>query len=101
MQTSRIVTVKLPDGFDPSPEDLELLEAALHAVAALPCQLGRTCEATERALIADGWSVRTRLLWVAEARRGHDYEQAVAPTRDEALAQLENLTRIDAVTGVP
>lgn len=101
MQTSRIVSVKLPDGFDPAPEDLELLEAALHAVAALPCQLGRTCEATERALIADGWQVRTRLMWVAEARRGHDYEEAAAATRDEALTELQRLTRLDAVTGVP
>ncbi len=58
-------------------------------------------ERVQKALQDDGWDVRVRLMWVAEARRGHDYEQGVGLTRDEAFDQLEQLTRLDAMIGVP
>ena len=58
-------------------------------------------ERIEQTLTADGWNVQVRLMWVAEARKGHDYEQGVGLTREEAFDQLEQLTRLDAVTGVP
>lgn len=58
-------------------------------------------ERVQKALENDGWSVSLRLMWVAEARRGHDYEQGVGLTRDEAFEQLEQLARLDAITGVP
>lgn len=60
-----------------------------------------TWERIEKALVSDGWNVKVRLMWVAEARKGHDYEQGVGLTRDEAFDQLEQLTRLDAITGVP
>lgn len=58
-------------------------------------------ERVQKALTDDGWTVEVRLMWVAEARRGHDYEQGVGLTRDEAFEHLEQLTRLDAVIGVP
>lgn len=55
-------------------------------------------ERVQKALVVEGWTVTARLMWVAEARRGHDYEQGVGLTRGEAFEQL---TRLDAVLGVP
>lgn len=58
-------------------------------------------ESVRRALVGGGWDVQVRLMWVAEARRGHDYEQGLGLTRDEAFEQLKELTRLDEVVGVP
>jgi len=55
----------------------------------------------ERALRAEGWTVRCRQMWVAEARKGHECEQAVGETEEEALAALHEITKIDDVAGVP
>jgi hypothetical protein len=40
-------------------------------------------------------------MWVAEARKGHECEQAVGDTKEEALAALHELTKIDDAAGVP
>ncbi len=48
-----------------------------------------------------GWTVRCHQMWVAEARKGHECEQAVGETREEALAALHELTKIDDAAGVP
>ena len=54
-----------------------------------------------RALEAEGWSVQCSLMWVAEARRGHDFEQATGPSRDAAFDELRQLTRMDDTVGGP
>ena len=58
-------------------------------------------ERVQKTLVDDGWTISVRLMWVAEARRGHDFEQGIGLTRDDAFEQLEHLARLDAVTGVP
>lgn len=58
-------------------------------------------ERVERALAERGWVVESRLMWVADARRGHDVERAVGRTKDEAYAELQELTKLDELTGVP
>ncbi len=58
-------------------------------------------EQIEQALEEDDWDVHVRLMWVAEARKGRDYEQGIGLTREEALEQLAQLTRLDAIIGVP
>ena len=40
-----------------------------------------------------------RLAWCAEARRGHDFEQAVGQSPGEALAELCQLTSLDVPPG--
>lgn len=57
--------------------------------------------AIERALQDEGWAVRCRRMWVAEARKGHECEQAVGETPEEALAALHELAKIDDASGVP
>ena len=49
----------------------------------------------------DGWEVRWKLGWVADARKGTYHERAVAETREEALRELSDLTLLDAVEGCP
>ena len=55
----------------------------------------------ERDLVARGWSVEARLLWVVEARRDHDSEQALGMTRNEAYARLAEVVRLDEGPRVP
>ena len=55
----------------------------------------------ERDLAGRGWQVESRLMWVADARRGRDIERAVGATREEACDQLLELTKLDELTGVP
>jgi hypothetical protein len=58
-------------------------------------------ERIRKALSDDGWTVDVRLMWVAEARRRHDFEQGVGSTRDDAFEELQHLTRLDEIAGVP
>lgn len=101
MSDDRTIQVPLPRGAEPTSADLELLQAAFQAIVDLRFPRDRAWEAIERALTAGGWSVRARLMWVAEARKGRESEQATGHTRDEAFAQLSQLTKLDEVAGVP
>jgi hypothetical protein len=100
MDSTRTVCVQLPERACPTPEDLELLEATFHAIVALRFQGGQSWAVIERALTSAGWDVRSRLMWVAEARRGRDYEQGVGVTREEAYDRLQEFTKLDELTGV-
>jgi hypothetical protein len=100
MDITKSIEVRLPAGARPSQEDLELLDATFQAIVSLRFQGGHTWDQVERLLVESGWNVRSRLMWVAEARRGREIEQAVGATKDEAYDQLQQLTRLDEVTGV-
>lgn len=101
MDLTRSIEVRLPPDTQPTPEDLETLDAAFHAIVAVRFQGGRAWEEIERALAAAGWDVHSRLMWVAEARRGRESEQGVGRTKDEAYGRLQELTKIDELTSVP
>jgi hypothetical protein len=49
----------------------------------------------------EGWTLHTRVGWIVEARRGRDFEQAAALTRDEAFAELQSLVQLDAEPSPP
>ncbi len=57
-------------------------------------------EEIERLLAARGWTVESRLMWVADARRGHDVERAVGRTKDEAYEEVLDLAKLDEYSGV-
>jgi hypothetical protein len=67
----------------------------------MPVDTLKDPDAIERALQAEGWTVRCRQMWVAEARKGHECEQAVGDTKEEALAALHELAKADDAVGVP
>lgn len=58
-------------------------------------------EKVARKLGGEGWKVEWGLTWTAEARRGEQHEQALGGTRNEAFAQLYQLTMLDTVEGCP
>jgi len=97
----RVIEIPLPEGAAPAEDDLEVLRAAVQAIVALRWDAGRRWEAIQRQLEADGWTVRSGLKWCAEARRGEHHEQAPGTTRDEAFAELLQLTRLDGEIGCP
>jgi hypothetical protein len=100
MARKRAIEVPLPEGIEPTPEDLELLEITLQAIMSLRHEGRREREETLRRLESDGWDVACRLGWIAEARRGRECERAFAGTRDEALSELQTLTAMDTPAGV-
>jgi hypothetical protein len=98
MASKRVIEVPLPEGAEPGPEELELLETTLRMVVELRYE-GRDWEETARRLESDGWEVRCRLGWIAEARRGREFEQAFGGTRGQAFGELETLTGMDTLAG--
>jgi hypothetical protein len=98
MTGQKPIEVPLPEGADPTAEDLELLQRTLQAVVELRYER-RDWEPAARRLESDGWEVRCRLGWIAEARRGREFEQAFGATRGQAFAELTTLTEMDALAG--
>ena len=101
MTGNNMIHVPLPSDAEATTEDLELFETVFETIVNLRFQGGRQWEKVAAALDENGWTVRTRLMWVAEATRGWTSEQAVGRTKDEAFAGLQQLTRVDEVAGVP
>jgi hypothetical protein len=82
---TRVIEVPLPQGVEPDTREIELLQAALAAFAAMRFERGRAWEAVRARLEAAGWRVSASLAWCAEARRGRDRERALGATRYVAL----------------
>jgi hypothetical protein len=100
MKATKTIEVQLPPLAEPTPEDLEVLDATFHAIVGLRFHDGHTWHEVERELATRGWKVQSHLMWVAEARRGREVEQGVGRTKDEAYAQLQQLTMLDELPGV-
>ena len=101
MSERNVIEVPLPYEANPSREDLELLEATFRAIVDLRYPATREWEKVEEELNAEGWTMRVALMWVAEASKGREFERAVGRTKDEAFAELRQLTRMDEPAGVP
>jgi hypothetical protein len=101
MAPTHTIEIPLPEGLQPTSHDLELLKATFQAIASLRCESGSEWEKIFHQLEADGWKVTWGLTWIAEAKRGEDYEQVRGATLDEAFAELAENTRIAEVGGCP
>ena len=99
MAKSQILHIPISE--DISPTGAELLKATFQAIISLRCDCSSEWDRTLRELQVDGWAVNWRLKWVAEAKRGTDFEQASGTTLDEVFSQLQQLTRLDTVAGCP
>lgn len=100
MDTTRVIEVPLPEGMKPGPDELESLGTLLRAVVELHGG-SHAWEAVARRLHEEGWTVHTRVGWIVEARRGRDFEQAAALTRDAAFSELQSLVQLDAEPSPP
>ena len=101
MQPRRILEVPIPDGVDPTGDDLELLKAVFQALTALRVSQGRDWLPKVKELEADGWTVRWGLVWQAEVKRGEEYEDATGTTLDEALGSVSQLVAAEFAGHVP
>ena len=101
MLATHAIEVPLPEGAQPSGDDLALLEALCTTVVGLRYAGSHAWEETAQKLEGAGWEVHWGLMWRAEARRAGHIEQADGRTRDEAFAELWQLTRLDDVEGCP
>jgi hypothetical protein len=99
MAAQQILHIRLPE--EVSPANAELLKATFQAIMALRCDCSSEWDRTLRELETDGWSVGWKLTWIAEAKRGGDFEQASGKTLDEVFSRLQQLTRLDMVAGCP
>jgi hypothetical protein len=99
MATRRVLEIPLPEGADPVDDERELLAAACRTIVGLRYEGSHDWEAIKQRIEADGWSVHWRLGWIAEAKRGREFERAAGDSREEALRELEKLTQLDVVAG--
>lgn len=79
---------------EPAGRDLERLAREFETAMARRCGM-------ESELAAHGWELSARRMWVVEARRGGDSEQALGATLDEALAHLGQLLLLEEAPHVP
>jgi hypothetical protein len=98
---AHVIQVELPDWVEPTPEDLEVLHGIFDAIVSLRFGPTHTGEQVVQALKADGWDVRSRLAWVAEARKGGEYEQVTGASNTAALVHLDRLVKADRVMSAP
>jgi hypothetical protein len=101
MLATRAIEVPLPEGVEPTDDDVALLQSLCGAIVGLRYAGSHRWEETARRLENAGWRVHWGLTWFAEARRDAHIEQAIGTTRDDALAELWQLTRLDEVDGCP
>jgi len=99
MDGQQVLHINLPEEI--SPANVELLKATFQAIMALRCDCSSEWDRRLRELELDGWRVHWKLTWVADAKRGEDYEQASGKTLDEVFSQLQQLTRLDTLAGCP
>jgi hypothetical protein len=101
MAAANTIEIPLPDGMQPTGLDLELIKATFQAIASLRCECGRDWEAIVRDLQSQGWAVKWKLTWIAEAKRGEHFERASGATLDEAFAELHEQTHMATVPVCP
>jgi hypothetical protein len=101
MAEDRVIRVRLPDGVAARPGDIDALESVFQAIVALGHPERGPVSEAEAALSDEGWTVRSRLMWVAEARRRGDCELATGVSQAKALENLRRLVRADQVISAP
>ncbi len=101
MAGRQFIQVQFPDTAAPTRDDVELLKGIFEAIVALRFPEHRVSDESEGALTANGWCVQAHLKWVAEARKGAEFEVASGASRADALRQLEQLVKADQVLSAP
>jgi len=101
MATANTIEIPLPDGMQPTGLDLELIKATFQAIASLRCECGRDWEKIVHRLESDGWAVKWKLTWIAEAKRGDNFECVSGSTLDEAFAELHEHTHMATIPVCP
>jgi len=101
MLATHAIEVPLPEGVEPTDDDVALLESLCATIVGLRYAGSHRWEETAVKLEHAGWRVHWGLTWFAEARRETHIERATGKTRDDALDELWQLTLVDEVDGCP
>ena len=95
------ISIELPDELASSAESLEVLRTVFQTIITLSRECGRQSNPQLQGMIAGNWKVTCGLNWTATAERGKDFETASGHTKEEALAQLRQMTRLHEMDGCP
>ncbi len=95
------IMIHVPVPEEMAPTNVELLRSLFEAMVRVRCDCSQEWERIVRELQCDGWNVKWRLTWIAEAKRGEDYEQVSGDTLDKVLDQLQQMARLDTVANCP
>ncbi len=96
-----IIEVPLPENIEAGELDVDLLKAIFQAIVSLRFEDFPNREALQKKIEEGGWDVRWGLTWMAQARRGSDYEYAIGGTTEEALRKLYHCTQLGKREGCP
>jgi hypothetical protein len=95
------IRIELPDDLAASPESLEVLRTVFQTIITLSRECGNKSNPQLQAMLGGGWKVNCGLNWTATAERGKEFETAAGQTKEEALAQLRQMTRLHEMDGCP
>jgi hypothetical protein len=101
MAGDNVIEVRLPEGMPATAEDLEVLRTTFQTIVTLTRECGCAYNRHLQQMQGDGWTVTWGLSWVAKAKRGDAYEEATGGTKEEALNQLFQMTRLHVSDGCP
>jgi len=97
----RTITVELPEGLDPSADDLEVLRTTFGTILSLTRQCGSGPCAELQDMLDSGWEVRWGVTWLVSAQRGMASEEATGVTREDALQRLQQMICLHEADGCP
>jgi len=95
------IRIELPDDLEASADNLEVLRTVFQTIITLSRECGSNANPELRAMQQDDWKVHCGLAWSATAERGKVSERTMAPTKEEALAKLRQMTCLHEFDGCP
>lgn len=99
-ETCRI-DIELPEDLEASADNLEVLRTVFQTIITLSRECGSQSNPELQAMLAKDWKIHCGLTWSATAERGKAFESATGKTKEEALAQLRQMTCLHEMDGCP
>jgi hypothetical protein len=101
MTNPRTIEVALPDCLQMNEDDIGVLRTTFETIITLASGGSGGAEQHLARMRQEEWAVNWGLTWIARARRGSAYEEAIGGTKQEVLTQLGRLTSLHEVEGTP
>jgi len=101
MMETRSIEVELPAELTGSEDDLEVLRVTFQTIVTLARECGGDAETELHRMQDDGWTVHWGLTWIANAKRGNVSEEVTGSTKEDAILQLSQMSRLHEVEGCP